>query len=62
MMRVRAWCWTSLVVQGIRLRASNAEGIGLIPGRGTKNTHASWYDQNKNQSLADSNHSAYLSL
>ena len=31
---------TSLVVQWLRLRAFNAGGVGLIPGRGTKIPHA----------------------
>ena len=31
---------TSLAVQWLRLRASNAGGAGLIPGRGTKTLHA----------------------
>ena len=30
----------SLVVQWLRLRALNAEGMGSIPGWGTKNPHA----------------------
>ena len=43
---------TSLVVQGLRLRTSNARGAGLIPGPGTKIPHAPWHDQkikNKNK-------------
>ena len=31
---------TSLVVQWLRLHASNAGGVGLIPGLGTKSPHA----------------------
>ena len=31
---------TSLVVQWLRLRSSNAGGAGLIPGRGTKIPHS----------------------
>ena len=31
---------TSLVVQWLRLHAPNAEGMGLIPGQGTKIPHA----------------------
>ena len=27
---------TSLVVQGLRIHAPNAEGLGLIPGQGTR--------------------------
>ena len=30
---------TSLVVEWLRLRASNAEGMGSIPGQGTKIPH-----------------------
>ena len=38
---------TSLVVQWLRLHASNAEGAGLIPHQGTKIPHAtSWLSQN----------------
>ena len=33
-------CGTSLEVQWLRLRASNAGGAGLIPGWGTKMLHA----------------------
>ena len=43
---------TSLVVQWLRLGASDARGMGLIPGRGTKIPHALWHGQkyiNKNQ-------------
>ena len=32
--------WTSLAVQRLRLPASNAGGVGSIPGRGTKIPHA----------------------
>ena len=28
--------WTSLVVQWVRLHAPNAEGLGSIPGQGTR--------------------------
>ena len=31
---------TSLVVQWLRLHASNTGGVGSIPGQGTKNPHA----------------------
>ena len=35
--------WTSLAVQWLRLGASNAGGMGSIPGWGTKIPHAvSW--------------------
>ena len=35
----------SLVVQWLKLQASNAEGTGSIPGRGTKIPHATWHGQ-----------------
>ena len=38
---------TSLVVQWLRLHTSNAEGMGLIPGQGTKIPHATWCSQKK---------------
>ena len=39
--------WTSLVVQWLRLHASNARNVGLIPGQGTKIPHAMWHGQKK---------------
>ena len=33
---------TSLAVQWLRLGASTAGGVGLIPGRGTKIPHVAW--------------------
>ena len=36
---------TSLVVQWLRLCASNAGGTGLIPGRGTKIPYVMWHSQ-----------------
>ena len=36
---------TSLAVQWLRRRASNARGMGSIPGGGTKIPHAVWCDQ-----------------
>ena len=39
---------TFLVVQWLRLHASTAEGLGSIPGQGTKIPHAVWYGQKKN--------------
>ena len=36
---------TSQVVQWLRLHASTAEGLGSIPGQGTKIPHAVWYGQ-----------------
>ena len=38
---------TSLVVQWLRLHASNAGGDGLIPGWGIKIPHAMWPKINK---------------
>ena len=38
---------TSLVVQCLRLHASNAGGVGLIPGQGTKILHAKLCSQKK---------------
>ena len=35
----------SLVVQWLKLQASNAEGTGSIPGQGTKIPHAKWHGQ-----------------
>ena len=39
--RLEIWR-TCLVVQWLRLCTSNAGGMGLIPGQGTKVPHASW--------------------
>ena len=36
---------TSLVVHWLRLHASNAGGMGSIPGGGTKIPHAMWHGQ-----------------
>ena len=38
---------TSLAVQWLRLRASTAGGMGLIPGQGTKIPHAARCSKNK---------------
>ena len=38
---------TSLVVQGLRLHASNSPGMGSIPDQGTKIPQAVWHDQKK---------------
>ena len=38
---------TSLVVQWLRLWASTAGSMGLIPAQGTKILHAAWHGQNK---------------
>ena len=46
---------TSLVVQWLRLHAPNAEGMGLIPGQGTKIPHAKWQrEKKKSDFFADS--------
>ena len=37
----------SLAVQWLRLHASNAVGLGSIPGQGTKIPHAVWHGQKK---------------
>ena len=33
------------VVQWLKLHTSNAQGVGLIPGQGTKIPHAMWHGQ-----------------
>ena len=38
---------TFLAVQWLRLRASNAGGVGSIPGQGTKILLATWHSQKK---------------
>ena len=38
---------TLLVAQWLRLHASNARGIGSIPGHGTKSPHAVWCGQKR---------------
>ena len=38
----------SLAVQWLRLRASTVQGMGLIPGRGTKIPHAMRVAKNNN--------------
>ena len=40
--------WTCLVVQWLRLCTFNAEGIGSIPGQGTKIPHVTWCGQKIN--------------
>ena len=42
---------TSLEVQWLRLRASNAGGVGLIPGQGTKIPHASKTKKKKEKKI-----------
>ena len=41
---------TSLAVQWLRLHASTAGGVGLIPGWGTKIPHAMWRKKKKKKS------------
>ena len=43
---------TSLVAQWLRLCASNARGVGLIPGQGTKIPHAIQCGQKKKKNKA----------
>ena len=38
---VKHWRWSSLVVQWLRLHASNARGTGSVPSWGAKIPHAS---------------------
>ena len=38
---------TSLAVQWLRFRTSNAGGVGSIPGQGTKIPHAAWPKEKK---------------
>ena len=38
---------TSLAVQWLRLCASQAGGVGLIPGQGTEIPHAAWCGQKR---------------
>ena len=45
---------TSLVVQWLRLCASNTGDVGLISGQGTKMPHAGWYSKKKNKNLVAS--------
>ena len=42
-------CGIFLVVQWLRLQASNAATMGLIPGQGTKITPAVWPKKKKNK-------------
>ena len=41
-LNLEMWGRAFLVVQWLRLHASNAEAAGLIPGEGTKVPHAAW--------------------
>ena len=41
----------SPVVKWLELCAFTAEGLGLIPGQGTKIPQASWYGQNNNNKI-----------
>ena len=47
---------TSLVVQWLRLRPFTAEGLGSIPGPGTKTPHAAWCGQKKKKKKKSNNH------
>ena len=38
---------TSLAVQGLRLCASNTEGMNSVPGWSTERPHAEWHGQKK---------------
>ena len=38
---------TSLAVQGLRLCASNTEGMNSVPGWSTERPHAVWHGQKK---------------
>ena len=49
----------SLAVQWLRLHASNAVGLGSIPGQGTKIPHAVWHGQKKERTQRASGY--YLS-
>ena len=40
---------TTLVIQQLRFHASTAEGMGLIPGQGTKTPHAKRYSEKTKQ-------------
>ena len=40
--KIYVYLGTSLVVQWLRLCASNAGGVGSIPGQGAKIPYASW--------------------
>ena len=42
---------TSLVVQWLRLLTSTSEGMGLIPGWGTKILHALWHSKKKKENV-----------
>ena len=44
-------CGTSLVVQWVRLHASNEGGAGLIPGWGTKIPHTAQYGQKEKNKM-----------
>ena len=46
---------TSLVVQWLRVCTCNAWGIGLIPGQGTKISHATWHYKNKHTNKQTNN-------
>ena len=39
------------MVQGLRRRASSAEGMSLTPGQGTKTSHATWHGKKKKEGI-----------
>ena len=41
--------WTFLAVQWLRLCSSTAEGVGMIPGQGTKVPHAVQHGQKERE-------------
>ena len=51
--------WDFLVVQGLRVYASRAEGVSSVPGQGTRIPQATWHGQFKKKSK-DSDHNAWL--
>ena len=46
---------TSLAVQGLRLCASNTEGMNSVPGWSTECPHAEWHGQKKTQKKLNMN-------
>ena len=42
---------SSLVVQLLRFQTVSAEGVGSIPGQGTKIPHATWHGQKKKDEI-----------
>ena len=52
--------WTSLVVQQLRLHASNAGDVGLIPGQGTNIPHAMLSQAKKKKDIEGDINSYYI--